>query len=215
MTSASFPQIPLPFGDFNPDDPNAQILSRLVCIYTWRKYKAWVDLESVQFSPLSGKILFKNLRYHSRNQSFVVLRGHITFRYWLPRVRKEADADQPGQRDLRCRIKLRLDGMEWFFYNRTPAYEYLDSVLQQWQSRSPSAQFGSRRGSQDNFTINIESEELKNEDKDRGFRKMLPIEITGTQGSIILGNPDLPSILIFYYKEANGTYDSVKYPLNR
>lgn len=44
---------------------------------------------SLQISPLAGRILFKDVRYHSTNMSARVLLGHITWRYWKWRVRKE------------------------------------------------------------------------------------------------------------------------------
>lgn len=44
---------------------------------------------SLQLSPLAGRILFKDVRYHSTNMSARVLLGHVTWRYWKWRVRKE------------------------------------------------------------------------------------------------------------------------------
>ena len=52
--------------------------------------------ESLQIAPLGGRILFKNFRYHSRNQSITVLHGFISFRYWLWNVRTE---DEPIPED--------------------------------------------------------------------------------------------------------------------
>lgn len=45
--------------------------------------------ESIQFAPLAGRILFKNLKYLSRNQSIIVLKGSVTWRYWLWSVRED------------------------------------------------------------------------------------------------------------------------------
>jgi hypothetical protein len=70
----------------------AFLLSRAVCYYTWRRHRAWVELESIALAPLAGKLMFKNLRYSSRNQSFSVLRGYVSFRYWIFRVQTEASA---------------------------------------------------------------------------------------------------------------------------
>jgi hypothetical protein len=53
--------------------------------------------ESIQFSPLAGRILFKNLRYHSSNMSFRVLKGHITWRAWKWKVRSEGPLDNSEQ----------------------------------------------------------------------------------------------------------------------
>jgi hypothetical protein len=53
-----------------------------------------VCVGSLQLSPLAGRILFKDVRYHSTNMSARVLLGHITWRYWKWRIRKE---DSDGQ----------------------------------------------------------------------------------------------------------------------
>jgi len=45
--------------------------------------------ESLQISPLAGRILFKDVRYHSTNMSARILLGHVTWRYWKWNIRKE------------------------------------------------------------------------------------------------------------------------------
>ncbi|EJD45633.1 hypothetical protein AURDEDRAFT_165486 [Auricularia subglabra TFB-10046 SS5] len=94
-----------------------------------------VSLEAVQFSLLSGRLLLKDLRYHSSNQSFRIVKMKITWKYWLWRTRQGIDAqlDNPGESDqarryqkdstLPCRIAVYIDGFEWFMYNRTWSYE--------------------------------------------------------------------------------------------
>lgn len=49
---------------------------------------------SIQFSPMAGRILFKDLRYHSSNMSIRVLKGHVTWRYWLWLVREEGSSGE-------------------------------------------------------------------------------------------------------------------------
>jgi hypothetical protein len=81
----------------------AQIISRVVRLYTWRMHRAYFNIgkmsvmsmrmllipsESIQFGVLAGRILFKNIKYVTENQSISILQGNITFRYWLKRVRK-------------------------------------------------------------------------------------------------------------------------------
>ncbi|KAI8998306.1 hypothetical protein BC832DRAFT_242124 [Gaertneriomyces semiglobifer] len=231
---SGFPELPLPFGDFNQDDPVVQfwtfvvytwviaivslfyffylsralgqIVSRLVCIWTWRKYRAWVELESIQISPISGKILFRNFRYHSRNQSVQILRGHIGFRYWFRHVRQE-NADNT---DAPCRFKIRVDGLEWFIYNRTPAYEKLQEVLSEFIG-GDTAKDGQASPTIDRtVNVGIASEPASSADKDATFRKILPLQFECFTGTITLGNPDLPSIVIFTFKDATGTYETAK-----
>ena len=98
----------------------AYILSRIIRAYTWRKFKIYIDIgmstlvctvfwfcilmsfkESLQITLLGGRIIFKNFRYHSQNLSVYVLKGHITFRYWLWNVRSN-DSPAPEQGVCLC-----------------------------------------------------------------------------------------------------------------
>lgn len=40
--------------------------------------------------------------------------------------------------DLPCRIVCHLDGVEWFAYNRTPAYEALANIIKTFDSDNSS-----------------------------------------------------------------------------
>jgi hypothetical protein len=77
-----------------------QLVFMIIRFYTWRKYKAWIEVgttqtltpESIATAILSGKLMFRNFRYYSKNQSIYILRGHITFRYWSGKVRDQTQA---------------------------------------------------------------------------------------------------------------------------
>jgi hypothetical protein len=47
---------------------------------------------SVQFAILSGRILFRDVRYFSSSFSISILSGHLSFRYWLTSVWRESSA---------------------------------------------------------------------------------------------------------------------------
>ncbi|KAG9100753.1 hypothetical protein FS749_013050 [Ceratobasidium sp. UAMH 11750] len=96
----------------------------------------WIECESVQFAFLAGRILLKDVQYHSSNMSIRVLHCHITWRYWLWKTREGEDVQydrtagegleksNPNQNeDLPCRVHVFLEGVEWFIYNRTPSYD--------------------------------------------------------------------------------------------
>jgi hypothetical protein len=86
-----------------------QVVTFLINQYTWRRYNAYIEvgnfrldlpnlsscliyyIDSIRVSVLGGRILFKNLRYLSTNQSISILKGHITVQYWLLNVRKSED----------------------------------------------------------------------------------------------------------------------------
>lgn len=60
------------------------------CCYLSYKYKFANGLGSISFSVLAGRISFKDLRYHSANQTILVVKGQISWRYWI-RVPAEED----------------------------------------------------------------------------------------------------------------------------
>ncbi|KAK2612711.1 Macrophage colony-stimulating factor 1 receptor [Conoideocrella luteorostrata] len=106
----------------------ASIISYAVRTYTWHTYRVYIDVKAIQISLLGGRIFFTGLRYHGPNETFLVHHGDITWQYWLRRVR-EVDvqaSDKQKNSGLPCRIHVKLVGVEWFVYNRSPAY---DSVL--------------------------------------------------------------------------------------
>ncbi|KAH6607754.1 fermentation associated [Trichoderma cornu-damae] len=113
------------------------IVSYGVRTWTWHRYRIYLDIQALQISLLAGRVFFTGLRYHGSNETFCVQHGDITWRYWLRRVREadifasDAKGGSPGpERDRRaalpCRINVNLVGLEWFVYNRSPAY---DSIL--------------------------------------------------------------------------------------
>lgn len=69
----------------------AWFISLILRTILWRRFKVWVDIGSVQFSPLGGRLLFRDVRYVGENQSIGIVMGSITWRYWLWRVRQDDD----------------------------------------------------------------------------------------------------------------------------
>ncbi|TPX34646.1 hypothetical protein SmJEL517_g02685 [Synchytrium microbalum] len=194
----------------------ALVLTWIINFYTWRQHNEWVEVESIAFAPLSGKILFKNLKYYSRDQSISILRGHITFRYWVFRVRKEAPSpdQQAALAELPCRIKIRIDGLEWFLYNRTSAYEQLKNLFESMTDgdslNSPSHQNSPFRDTASVHILPDGGEITQHPAKDSLLRALLPLELVSTTGSAMIGNPDLQTILTASYQEAKGVYEIVK-----
>src|SRR5208282_3549638 len=89
------------------------VVSYIIRTITWHRYKAYIHIEAIQLSFLAGRILFKNFRYQSRNQSIYILKGHITWRYWLRRVRvrENSRVKEGANAKLPCRVFLEVEGM--------------------------------------------------------------------------------------------------------
>ncbi|KAL2141685.1 hypothetical protein VTI28DRAFT_2095 [Corynascus sepedonium] len=129
----------------------ASIVSWGIRTYTWHQYGVYIDIKALQISLLAGRIFFTGLRYHGNNETILVQNGHITWAYWLRRVRevdvgnrKEPEGDtDTGAKELAaklpCRVKVSLKGLEWFVYNRTPAYDSILSGLSNSTRETPKA----------------------------------------------------------------------------
>ncbi|KAI1129496.1 hypothetical protein F5Y10DRAFT_149619 [Nemania abortiva] len=116
----------------------ASIVSSVIRAYTWHRYRIYIDIQALQLSLLGGRLFFTGLRYHGNNETILIQNGHITWTYWLRRVRDAQvypakqgpntgeDAASNGRQKLPCRINIVVSGLEWFVYNRSAAY---DSIL--------------------------------------------------------------------------------------
>ncbi|PNY23236.1 Protein CSF1 [Tolypocladium capitatum] len=124
----------------------ASVVSYGIRTYTWHRYRVYIDIRALQISLLGGRIFFTGLRYHGSNETFLVQHGDITWRYWLRRVREvDIRASSSAAEDvasgrgknaaLPCRINVKLVGLEWFVYNRSPAY---DGILAGLADHGPS-----------------------------------------------------------------------------
>lgn len=52
-------------------------------------------LGSIHFSILTGRILLKDIRYHSSNQTAKIVKGQIEWRYWIRRPMTEDELRVP------------------------------------------------------------------------------------------------------------------------
>ncbi|OAA56630.1 fermentation associated protein [Niveomyces insectorum RCEF 264] len=129
----------------------ASLLSWALRTWTWHRYGIYIDAQAIQFSLLGGRIFFVGLRYHGDNETILVQNGHITWAYWLRRVRhinlgkhkggKNTEADDidgdtahvsKEKSRLPCRLNVTLAGLEWFVYNRSAAYDSVMAGLAEW-----------------------------------------------------------------------------------
>ncbi|KAI0762082.1 hypothetical protein BD413DRAFT_680921 [Trametes elegans] len=119
----------------------AFLISLVVRFALWNQGEAsaWVKIGSIHLSILAGRILIKDLRYHSSNQTFRIVKGHISWRYWIRRPAEEEDLSHArvigedttgkGSSPLACRVHVSLQGLEWFIYNRMAAFDNIVSQL--------------------------------------------------------------------------------------
>ncbi|KAI0012957.1 hypothetical protein F4779DRAFT_509248 [Xylariaceae sp. FL0662B] len=123
----------------------ASVISFAIRAYTWHTYRVYIDLQAIQVSLLGGRLFFTGFRYHGNNETILIQNGHITWSYWLRRVRDVGFGSSKGRSKagtgasdqevkLPCRINAVVSGVEWFVYNRSAAYDFmLDAMAEQVQ----------------------------------------------------------------------------------
>jgi hypothetical protein len=129
---------------------------------------------------------------------------------------------------LPCRVNLVVEGLEWFIYNRTPAY---DAVLAAAEGRNkPSPQqngkeFGRtttnrssaertsdislKQHDSESSPINGDLEEQKTETSSF-FLHLLPMQVICKKGAIILGNTAMPTIVVAQFASADSSIDAAE-----
>ncbi|TGJ79685.1 hypothetical protein E0Z10_g9079 [Xylaria hypoxylon] len=123
----------------------ASIVSAVIRTYTWHRYRIYIDIQALQLSLLGGRLFFTGLRYHGNNETIIIQNGHITWSYWLRRVRdaqiyraeRESKIDDEDtastardrRQKLPCRMNIAVSGLEWFVYNRSAAYDSIFNAM--------------------------------------------------------------------------------------
>ncbi|KAI9475562.1 MAG: hypothetical protein EXX96DRAFT_506047 [Benjaminiella poitrasii] len=197
-----------------------QVLTFLINQYTWRRYNAYIEVDSIRVSLLGGRILFKNLRYLSTNQSVSILKGHITLRYWLLNVRKSDDDKNGKTSNLPCRVVCSVEGFEWFFYNNAPAYNRMRDILglspMDSNSTSTSSSLSTEQEklnySNNNNNRDPESQTptLQDSTTNSLMERLIPLQFECTTGAVMIGNTDIKSMLVCKVSQASGIYSLTK-----
>lgn len=156
-----------------------------------------------------------------RDQTICMSQGSLTWRYWIPNVRRTELSAQAGvinvnlelNSKLPCRIILEVDGLEAFVYNRTVSY---DNIMETLSGQKKNQQDGvadkeiydvfSKSASEDT----IKPSELEATKPSSILGKILPINIKVNKGSIVAGNKGTQAILVLSYASADGVLDLQK-----
>ncbi|KAK1218471.1 Macrophage colony-stimulating factor 1 receptor [Marasmius sp. AFHP31] len=188
---------------------------------------------SIQFSILSGRILLKDVHYHTSNQTVKIVKAQISWRYWIrgPMTEDElhgykAEGEGTSTRNTSCRIKITINGLEWVLYNRTAAY---DNILSQMPTSRNAPGEGAKernvlRKSATNLSVATPSflansfkshapkfiqrmmAWVKQQLPNLDPKELLPLAIEVSKGAIICGNASTSSILVSEFQRAEGTF---------
>jgi hypothetical protein len=234
------------------------VLSILLRFWFWHRHKVHVKVQSVQLSLLGGRLFFKNFSYVGTNEAVCVLQGHLTWRYWLWNSRKSSlegafDNDPSlAAKNLPIRWTLHLSGLEWFVFNRSPAYDALfasaekahaqgnpastlesegsddrteksgDAIYQDDSAQEPSKREGQtlsgggdgirgeapRRRASTASLLNIGLKDIGYWEK--FYLLLFPVEITCNKGALVVGDKDVPSLMILNFTSGECAVDVEK-----
>ncbi|KAJ5125609.1 hypothetical protein N7526_007786 [Penicillium atrosanguineum] len=190
---------------------------------TWRYWK-----RKVERTNLSGKKPAPSRPYTSGKDHNDSVHGERTG----ATSRNDSVGEQGGVEktiELPCRISIKAYGLEWFIYNRTPAY---DSILAGFGYKDSTDGGGtpgpaSPTESQPNLqrsktTFDTLSEQSPNEREALGTRntelreaelsdpvssmlELLPVKLDCSKGAIVMGNENTRSVLTTTFDSAAGT----------
>ncbi|KAG7098617.1 hypothetical protein E1B28_000539 [Marasmius oreades] len=213
----------------------AWVLGLVIRLVYWNQGASslWLEIGSIQFSLLSGRILLKDVRYHTSNQTIKIVQAQILWRYWIRGPMAEDDiGGLVGEEEISttrrppCRVRIFLNGLEWILYNRTTAY---DDILAQMGLNAtvpgePTKERNVLRKSATNISV-VPSSFLASSLKSHAPRfilrlgswvqqqlptldpkDLLPLAIEVTKGAIICGNSSTPSLLVAEFQRVKGTF---------
>lgn len=181
------------------------------------------DLESIRFALLGGKILFKNFRYQSSNQSIFVLQGYVVFKFWLQKV-NDGERGIDDEAVPSSRFLVYLDGLEWFMHNRTPIYDYIKDLLEKRGNtapvppspRPPSTGIGKDQhpDTDNNASSSGNSKEKKTSPVPMSStlisKFLLPVDLKIGKGAVVVGSTETPSLLVLHWTRGKGLVRSIK-----
>ncbi|THU95661.1 hypothetical protein K435DRAFT_829044 [Dendrothele bispora CBS 962.96] len=232
------------------------VIASFLYVFYWNRFLAWLlgllirllywgdsessiylQIGSVQFSIISGRVLLKDVHYHSSNQTVKIVKAQVAWRYWVrqPTTEEEiglslGEDEKPTPRTSSCRIHLSLHGFEWFLYNRTAAYDHIMSQIYSQVSgqnldRNESAQKSSAVNSNVPTAPSLITNSLRMRTPDflqnaiswirrqlpnLDPKDLLPLGIEIVKGAIVCGNPSTPSLMVAEFQRSDGTFGIIR-----
>ncbi|KAG1765509.1 hypothetical protein EV702DRAFT_1283104 [Suillus placidus] len=215
-------------------------ISLLLRVKYWRQggSSIWVHIGSIHFSILAGRILLKDVKYHSSNMTVKIVTAQISWRYWLrvPATEDDLNHAHVGGEEFNhtspfpsCRIKVSVQGFEWLLYNKTAAYDHIISQMQAKASPCPEVSEPRRMFSRTSGAeglgfypppalANIKAPPvihaalawIKRQTPYLDPNDILPIALELSKVAITCGNPSTPSLLVAECHRAEGTFGIVQ-----
>jgi hypothetical protein len=159
----------------------------------------YIHIGACSFSILGGKLLFRNVKYTTKNTCIRVVEGFLILRWWKGTV-KESTADKNEE----SRAQINLHGFEYLIFNNTARYDNIREIIRKRQENSES-------GVSDDADAQELVEQVKMtavEEWEAGwFSKIVPVvDLSIKRGCMMIGNFNVASMLVIDFEKADGVY---------
>ncbi|KAG8213869.1 hypothetical protein J3R82DRAFT_10613 [Butyriboletus roseoflavus] len=216
----------------------AAVIGLFLRIRCWNKGESsiWIQIGSIHFSILAGRILLKDILYHSSNQTIKIVKAQVSWRYWLrvPATEDDLNRAHVGGEDFNqthvlpsCRVKVSAQGFEWFLYNRTAAYDHILSQMRPKETQAPEESEPRRHFSRTSALeglyppsalasikpppmIHAAINWIKRQMPYLDPKDLLPISIEVFKLAIVCGNSSTPNFMVAECHRADGTFGIVR-----
>jgi hypothetical protein len=119
-------------------------------------------------------------------------------------------------------VFLEVEGLEWFIYNRTPAYDAIITAAEgntaardSQESNGAQMRSSGERTSDDSLkqtesTTPCNPNAKVDADESSFLLNLLPVQVVGKKGAIFLGNTTTPSIVVAQFVQADLAADAAE-----
>ncbi|CAI8492305.1 unnamed protein product [Pichia kudriavzevii] len=133
-----------------------------------RRKKIKFSIQSMKVNLLAGRLFMKNLSVITKDEIILVHTAVLTWKYWVQYVRKsqfyvqEENLNDELNSKLPSRFLLEVEGLEIFSFNKSGAYDNIESILKQ-ESASKSSESYTKKSYKVSFdSSNISTNENAN-----------------------------------------------------
>lgn len=191
------------------------ILTLLLRLLVWKRYRLRVFIGALRVSPLGGRVSARNVVLSNADYTVSILCINFTWRYWLLRLARfpayhfssvDSGLNLDQNAKLPTRFQVHIDGLEIFCYNRTVAYENIIETLKKSAGPDSCKTFQTESTDSSLAAPAAVLSALSH------LLLVLPVHATIKRGAFVFGNHLVPSILVASFKTANAVVDVEQAP---
>eukprot|EP00026_Physarum_polycephalum_P007866 Phypoly_transcript_07936.p1 GENE.Phypoly_transcript_07936~~Phypoly_transcript_07936.p1 ORF type:complete len:507 (-),score=47.97 Phypoly_transcript_07936:28-1548(-) len=168
------------------------VVSKLLSTF-WVGSEGFIHIGTMNISVLTGRILMGDVVYSTKDTCIRIVDCIFTFRWWIKSVRESAVVNAEKE----SRLSVALEGLEYLMYNNTFKYDHLEEILR--KREHPGDQWAAELGLPNLVPVHQFSMPF--------FYRLFPAtSISVKRGCMMVGNPELPTMLVVNYRKGTGLH---------